>query len=256
MCTNTVREVSARDSNPYDKPVCLLQFTKPMPEAKDLSSDGLLVQQGFAAEAGTYPVEAAAYIVDDKGEKSLLATYPTQVNVVPMAGAVKMTSKYPMDTVYAQVQDLYIEFVQSAGPTCDLTVIERQAITAAASYSTRPTCLVEWTEIPPGLAIRENWEKPVLRGAVTMLGSNRIAWKLSSFTPSGKKIDLGTDQFVFTAKQPTAPVVTYKGAQQLGDTLLAAPNSARPLWRALRFNPSGHSCPIGACVPAFLEVHA
>lgn len=225
VCTNTVREVSARDSNPYDKPVCLLQFTKPMPEAKDLSSDGLLLQQGFAAEAGTYPVEAAAYIVDDKGEKSLLATYPTQVNVVPMAGAVKMTSKYPMDTVYAQVQDRDIEFVQSAGPTCDLTVIERRAITAAASYSTRPTCLVEWTEIPPGLAIRENWEKPVLRGAVTMLGSNRIAWKLSSFTPSGKKIDLGTDQFVFTAKQPTAPVVTYKGAQQLGDTLLAAPIS-------------------------------
>ena len=225
VCTNTVREVSARDSNPYDKPVCLLQFTKPMPEAKDLSSDGLLMQQGFAAEAGTYSVEAAAYIVDDKGEKSLLATYPTQVNVVPMAGAVKMTSKYPMDTVYAQVQDLDIEFVQSAGPTCDLTVIERRAITSAASYTTRPTCLVEWTEIPPGLAIRENWEKPVLRGAATMLGSNRIAWKLSSFTPSGKKIDLGTDQFVFTAKQPTAPVVTYKGAQQLGDTLLAAPIS-------------------------------
>jgi len=223
VCLNTVRTLSAQNSNPYDNPVCLLEFTKPLPEYKDLSSDSTLALQGTAADVGSYPIEASSYIVGPDGQKYLLGTYAKTVTFVSPVATVKIGPKYPFDKAYFKVEDLDIEFVQQSGTACDLTIIERRAMTAASSYSTKPLCLVEWEEISPGLTIRPNWERPYLVGNAQMLGENKIQWKLSVFTPSGKKIDLGSDKFTFDVIEPSFPTVTYTSKTKVNDTLLVSP---------------------------------
>ncbi|MCT9825951.1 Ig-like domain-containing protein [Pseudomonas veronii] len=223
VCLNTVRQASAVNGNPYDNPVCLLEFTQKLPEFKDLSSDSTLVMTGTATDVGTYPIEVTSYIVGANGEKNLLATYTKSAEFVSPVGAVKVGPKYPFTTAYYKVEDLDIEYVQQAGPPCDLTIIERRAISAAASFNTRPLCLLEWDEIPVGMVARPNWERPYLQGTATMLGLNTSSWRLSVFTPSGKKIDLGPDTFTFTAIEPSTATVTYVSSTKVSDTLLTSP---------------------------------
>ncbi|WP_426158267.1 Ig-like domain-containing protein [Pseudomonas sp. TSRC2-2] len=223
VCLNTVRQASAVNGNPYDNPVCLLEFTQKLPEFKDLSSDSTLAMIGTATDIGTYPIEVTSYIVGADGEKSLLATYTKSAEFVSPVGAVKVGPKYPFSTAYYKVEDLDVEYVQQAGPPCDLTIIERRAISAAASFSTRPLCLLEWTEIPVGMVVRPNWERPYLQGTATMLGLNTSSWRLSVFTPSGKKIDLGPDTFTFTAIEPSQATVTYESSTKVSDSLLTSP---------------------------------
>ncbi|MDI2144963.1 tandem-95 repeat protein [Pseudomonas sp. ITA] len=223
VCLNTVRQASVVNGNPYDNPVCLLEFTQKLPEFKDLSSDSTLAMIGTATDIGTYPIEVTSYIVGADGEKSLLATYSKSAEFVSPVGAVKVGPKYPFTTAYYKVEDLDVEYVQQAGPPCDLTIIERRAISAAASFSTRPLCLLEWTEIPVGMVVRPNWERPYLQGTATMLGLNTSSWRLSVFTPSGKKIDLGPDTFTFTAIEPSQATVTYESSTKVSDSLLTSP---------------------------------
>lgn len=223
VCLNTVRQASAVNGNPYDNPVCLLEFTQKLPEFKDLSSDSTLAMIGTATDIGTYPIEVSSYIVGADGEKSLLATYTKSAEFVSPVGAVKVGPKYPFTTAYYKVEDLDVEYVQQVGPACDLTIIERRAISAAASFSTRPLCLLEWTEIPVGMVVRPNWERPYLQGTATMLGLNTSSWRLSVFTPPGKKIDLGPDTFTFSAIEPSQATVTYESSTKVSDTLLTSP---------------------------------
>ncbi|WP_309137589.1 Ig-like domain-containing protein, partial [Pseudomonas sp. LS-2] len=223
VCINTVRAQSAQIANPYDNPVCLLEFSKPFPEYKDLSSDSTLAIIGTASEAGTYPIEASSYIVGADGQKYLLGTYVKNVTFVSPVGAVRIGPKYPFDKAYLKVEDLDVEFTQKSGVACDLTIVERRAITAASSYTSRPLCLVEWEEIPPGLVTRANWEKPYLLGNAQMLGDNAIRWRVSAYTPSGKKLDLGTDAFSFSVVEPSLPTVSYTSSTKVNDNLLVSP---------------------------------
>ncbi len=223
VCLNTVRQASAVNGNPYDNPVCLLEFTKSLPEYKDLSSDSTLAMSGTATDVGTYPIEVSSYIVGADGEKNLLGVYSTDATFQTAFGSVKVGPKYPFTTAYYKVEELDVEYVQQAGPPCDLTIIERRAISAAASYSTKPMCLLEWADIPGGMAIRPNWEKPYLQGTAIMIGLNKSSWRLSVFSPSGKKIDLGPDEFNFTAVEPAKATVTYDSSAKVSDTLLTSP---------------------------------
>lgn len=208
-CDFKVSSVEASKGNAYDNPYCLVEFTKRPEEAKDISSDSTLAFQGPIEIAGIHEVEASSYIVDANGDKHLVGRYSTQIVVNPVAGSIELEPKYPFTNAYYKVEDLDIDLRQSAGPACDLTVVEFRAQNAAKNYSTRPVCLVEWDEIPIGLTARPNWEKPYIMGIPQFLGDNELKWRISIYSPKGNKVEVGTGNFQFTTVMPPAVDVTY-----------------------------------------------
>jgi hypothetical protein len=208
-CAFSVKDVIAKAGNPYDTPICLVEFTQRPAEVKIISSDSSLAFLGPIETVGAQKVTAAAYIVTSTGEKDLVASYSQDLQVNPITDSVQMAPKYPFTSAYYQVEGLDLEFKQSVGPVCDLTVVDYIAKNSAASYSIRPMCLVEWTEIPIGLSARQNWDRPYLLGSLQYLGANGVKWKLSIYSPLGNKTLIGEGAFNFESVVPPDVAFSY-----------------------------------------------
>lgn len=222
VCSQTVKIVDAAKGNAYDKPVCLLEFAEKLDQSKDLSSDSTLALDGTSSTVGSKKIVAKAYIVDENQQRFVLGTYEVPVSVISANGAVVLAPKDPFAKAYYKIEDLAIELTQTAGPACDLTIVERRAQSTAASYPTKPMCLVEWTDIPPGLSVRANWEKPYLQGISQFLGQNKAAWKVSVFDPAGTKVPLGAGEFAYEAVEPEPVEITYSSKKMITERLYAA----------------------------------
>lgn len=233
-CTFSVSAQMASKTNPYEAPFCFVDFTQRPMETKLVSSDSTLAFQGPIENAGKQIVSAEAYIVGADGAKYVVGQYASELEVLPVEGAVTMAPKYPFAEAYYKVEQLEIDFMQATGPTCDLSIVEYRAKNSAANYSTRPVCLVEWTEIPVGLAVRDNWEKPYLLGNANFLGDNSIKWTLSIFSPTGTKYLVGTGQFDFKAVEPPAITFEYTSrSNKLTDTLFSSSTRGQYVGEAL-----------------------
>ncbi|MEW5511841.1 Ig-like domain-containing protein [Pseudomonas asiatica] len=222
VCSQTVKVVEAAKGNVYDKPVCLLEFAEKLDQSKDLSSGSTLAIDGTSSTVGTQKITAKAYIVDENQQRYALGTYEVPVSVISADGAVALEPKDPFEKAYYKIEDLAIELTQTGGPACDLTIVERRAQSTAASYPAKPMCLVEWTDIPPGLSVRANWERPYLLGISQFLGQNKAAWKVSVFDPSGTKVPLGVGEFSYEAVEPEPVEITYSSKKQITERLYAA----------------------------------
>lgn len=217
-CTFTVTEFTAKSGNPYDHPICLVDFVKRPMETKVISSDSSLAFLGPIETVGVQTVIANSYIVTATGEKHLVGTYQKDLQVDPVTDAVQIAPKYPFDTAYYRVQELDIDFKQSVGPTCDLTTVEYLAKNSAATYSIRPSCLVEWTEIPIGLTARQNWDRPYILGSSQYLGANSLKWNVSIYSPTGVKVPVGAGEFSFDSVMPPEVAFTYDSkTSKIGD---------------------------------------
>lgn len=221
-CTQTVKIAEAAKGNAYDKPICLLEFVQQLDQSKNLSSDSTLALDGTSSTVGVKKIVAKAYIVDADQQRYDLGTYEVPVTVVSGVGAVTLAPKDPFTTTFYKIEDRVIELSQTAGPACDLTTVDRRAQTSAASYSSKPMCLVEWTDIPVGLSVRANWEKPYLMGIPQFLGQNKAAWTISVFDPAGAKVPLGMGEFSFESIEPPAVEITYSSKKKVTDGLYAA----------------------------------
>lgn len=221
-CSQTVNIADASKGNAYDKPVCLLEFVQQLDQSKNLSSESTLALDGTSSTVGEKKIVAKSYIVDAGQQRYDLGTYEVPVTVVSGVGAVTLAPKDPFTTAFYKIEDLVIELSQTAGPACDLTTVERRAQTTAASYPSKPMCLVEWTDIPVGLSLRANWEKPYLLGSSQFLGQNKAAWTISVFDPAGEKVPLGAGEFSYEAIEPPAVEVEYSSKKKVTDGLYAA----------------------------------
>jgi hypothetical protein len=221
-CTQTVKIAEAAKGNAYDKPICLLEFVQQLDQSKNLSSDSTLALDGTSSTDGVKKIVAKAYIVDAAQQRYELGTYEVPVTVVSGVGAVTLAPKDPFTTAFYKIEDRVIELSQTAGPACDLTTVERRAQTSSANFSSKPMCLVEWTDIPVGLSVRANWEKPYLMGISQFLGQNKAAWAISVFDPAGAKVPLGTGEFSFESVEPPAVEITYSSKKKVTDGLYAA----------------------------------
>jgi len=222
VCTQTVIIGEAAKGNAYDKPICLLEFVQQLDQSKNLSSDSTLALDGTSSTVGVKKIVAKAYIVDAAQQRYDLGTYEVSVNVVSGVGAVTLAPKDPFTTAFYKIEDRVIELSQTAGPACDLTTVEKRAQTSAASYSSKPMCLVEWTDIPVGMSVRANWEKPYLMGISQFLGQNKAAWTIAVFDPAGAKVPLGAGEFSFESVEPPAVEITYSSKKKVTDGLYAA----------------------------------
>ncbi|BDC78533.1 Ig-like domain-containing protein [Aquipseudomonas alcaligenes] len=233
-CVFTVSEQIASKANPYEAPSCFVEFSKRPMETRLISSDSTLAFQGPIENAGTQQVTAEAYILGEGGDRHLVGRYSEDLVVNSMENGITMAVKYPFDEAYYKVQELDIDFRQATGPTCDLSVIDFRAKNAAATFSTRPVCLVEWTEIPVGLSARQNWEKPYLLGASNYLGTNAIRWDLSIYSPSGVKHPIGSGSFEYKVVEPPAIAIEYDSkSSKLADGLFSSYTSGQYIGDAI-----------------------
>lgn len=220
QCKFLTKEIQAQKGNPYDLPYCFVEFTKRPAETRLVSSETSLAFEGAVEQVGEHDVEAAAYIIGADGEKNLLATYSNKLNVLAAAGAVTIGPRNPFAEAFFKVESLDVEMKQLTGPTCDLTIVDIRAKNAAANFSSRPTCLIEWAEIPIGLAVRPNWERPYLMGTSEYLGENSVKWNMFIYSSTGTKVAVGSGTHDFVSVMPPDIKVDYAAnSNKLSDTL-------------------------------------
>jgi len=222
-CEFTVKAADAAKSNIYGSPICFVEWTQWPVETKNISSGKTLAFEGAAEAVGSQAITASAFIVAPNGEKHPIGTFSTQLEVTSVAGVVEVGPKFPFAEAFYMVEQLDVDFMQTAGPKCDLTVVEFRAKNAAALNSSRPSCLVEWDEIPVGLKAREYWEKPYLMGTSMYLGSNITKWTLSLFTKDGRKIAAGAGSFSFESVMPPEIKVDFlENKTKIGEGLFTS----------------------------------
>lgn len=233
-CAFSTSEQLSKAGNAYDNPICYVQFDQRPAEVKDTSTSTALAFQGPIETVGVQKIVASSYILTMSGGKHLVGKYEQDLEVLTATDAIKIEPKYPFTEAYYRVQDLDIEFKQSLGPVCDLTTVEYLAKSAASNYSNRPSCLVEWTEIPVGLTVRPSWDRPYLLGASQYLGANSTKWNLSIYSPTGAKVLVGTGEFDFNSILPPDVKFEYDSkSNKIGDNYFTAAISGQYIGEAL-----------------------
>ncbi|WP_353180918.1 Ig-like domain-containing protein [Salinisphaera sp. T5B8] len=225
-CRLTRDEAAARQHEVLSDPVCYLEWDV-LPQGLEparvaepyANSIGL---RGFAKVTGEQDIEYSVWIFDEAGDPYLMQQRRFKLDVVPpyVMGDFALEAREDVSEVYRQVQSVNLSLRQSDGEQCLLTLNEDEAISRSAMG--RLTCLVEWTNMPSGLAQVEWFSTPNLTGILDTLGENQLAWDLSVFTPQGAKIKVNAQTLSIEVKDPPSPVLSMDDKDRVAEGLYAA----------------------------------
>ena len=153
---------------------------------------------------GNQTIEATAYVFDPSGVKHKVASFTRDLKILPVADQIRFGLKPAPAEAYQKVQQLSLLLRHTDGPVCDATANEGVAKKTAQQWSSRPSCLIRWMQMPEGMAQQRNTVTPLAEGTMTLLGANNISWKASMFTPSGQEIDIGYGEHTVNVIEPPA----------------------------------------------------
>ncbi|MFU3596206.1 DUF4165 domain-containing protein [Pseudomonas aeruginosa] len=203
-CSILTSEAVARPKNALQDRACYVTWTKTPDEWRNASTLANLVMDAGGSSLGTQTIEATAYVFDPSGVKYKVASFTRDMKILPVADQIRFGLKPAPAEAYQKVQQLSLSLHQMDGPVCDATANEGIAKKTAQQWSSRPSCLIRWMQMPEGLAQQRNTVTPVVEGAMSLLGANNISWKASMFTPSGQEIDIGYGEHTVNVVEPPA----------------------------------------------------
>lgn len=100
------------------------------------------------------------------------------------------------------------------------------ALTTSADVArdkTRTTCLFEWNSVPAGLAQAAISTDPLLRGALTTVGTNTVTFTAAVFDQAGTRIDLFTGSASVDATAPPTPTINLTNMRSAGTDIYSVP---------------------------------
>ncbi|WP_353251178.1 Ig-like domain-containing protein [Salinisphaera sp. T31B1] len=225
-CRLTRDEAEARQHDALSEPVCYLEWDE-LPQGLEAArvaepyanSIGL---RGFAEVTGKQDIEYSVWIFDEADDPYLMQQRRFKLDVVPpyVMGDFALEAREDAREAYRQVQTVNISLRQSEGEQCLLTLNEDEAISRSAMG--RLTCLVEWTNMPSGLAQVEWFDTPNLTGILDTMGENLLTWDLSVFTPQGAKIKVNSQTLRIEVKDPPLPLLAMDDKERVVEGLYAA----------------------------------
>lgn len=203
-CSIITSEAVAKPKNALQDRACFITWTKTPDEWRNLSTLASLIMDAAGGAIGDHTVEATAYVFDQNGQKHKIRSYSRELKILPVADQIRFSLKPAPAEAYQKVQQLSLSLLHSEGVVCDATTSEVVAKKSAQQWSTRPSCLIRWIQIPEGMLQQINTFSPLIEGAMSLLGTNSITWKSSIFTPSGQEIDIGYGEHKVNVVAPPA----------------------------------------------------
>ncbi len=203
-CSILTSEAVAKPKNALQDRACYVTWTKTPDEWRNASTLANLMMDAGGSSLGNQTIEATAYVFDPSGVKHKIASFTRDLKILPVADQIRFGLKPAPAEAYQKVQQLSLLLRHTDGPVCDATANEGIAKKTAQQWSSRPSCLIRWMQMPEGMAQQRNTVTPLAEGTMTLLGANNISWKASMFTPSGQEIDIGYGEHTVNVIEPPA----------------------------------------------------
>ncbi|HHG1136039.1 TPA: Ig-like domain-containing protein [Klebsiella pneumoniae] len=239
-CRFTTKEDVAMAADPIRDPVCLLQWDRTPDEAEQTTQDnnGMKVAGlvGQAVSIGEQPVEYSLYLFSGDGSKVKVGSGSQNLTVTTAYGSVGYTPIDDIAQVNRVIEDFDVNFKQSKGPDCSITLSADRAKNEAANKavgSASRTCLFEWQQIPDGLVQDPLSESPSLSGSLAENGDHPLGWRVSIFTRNGTRVTLNDETFNVEAVDPPAPTVELASDYNFKDNIYLVPMTGNYLGDAI-----------------------
>ncbi|SAT14055.1 Uncharacterised protein [Klebsiella pneumoniae] len=227
-------------ADPIRDPVCLLQWDRTPDEAEQTTQDnnGMKVAGlvGQAVSIGEQPVEYSLYLFSGDGSKVKVGSGSQNLTVTTAYGSVGYTPIDDIAQVNRVIEDFDVNFKQSKGPDCSITLSADRAKNEAANKavgSASRTCLFEWQQIPDGLVQDPLSESPSLSGSLAENGDHPLGWRVSIFTRNGTRVTLNDETFNVEAVDPPAPTVELASDYNFKDNIYLVPMTGNYLGDAI-----------------------
>jgi hypothetical protein len=190
----------------FDQPVALVTLTSTEP-GLELDRETPPSLSGRMYVEGEREVSYVVEMIDSNGDRIKMAEGAQFVTAAPV-GDISWTPDQDLTTLYQKVG--YIEFglKQQSGESLNLTTNKDRAV-SYAEYG-RLLGVVDWVELPAGIAQDELYEAPALEGSIDTLGDHRLAWRVSIVDKSGQEYELASQETVMGVVEPPAPVLTFQ----------------------------------------------
>ncbi|WP_080075077.1 Ig-like domain-containing protein [Salmonella enterica] len=239
-CRFTTKEDVAMAADPIRDPVCLLQWDRTPDEAEQTTQDnnGMKVAGlvGQAVSIGEQPVEYSLYLFSGDGSKVKVGSGSQNLTVTTAYGSVGYTPIDDIAQVNRVIEDFDVNFKQSKGPDCSITLSADRAKKEAANKavgSASRACLFEWQQIPDGLVQDPLSESPSLSGSLASNGVHPLGWRVSIFTRNGTRVTLNDETFNVEAVDPPAPTVELTSDYNFKDNIYLVPMTGNYLGDAI-----------------------
>ncbi|EGR0592504.1 DUF4165 domain-containing protein [Vibrio cholerae] len=239
-CRFTTKADVAMAADPIRDPVCLLQWDRTPDEAEQTTQDnnGMKVAGlvGQAVSIGEQPVEYSLYLFSGDGSKVKVGSGSQNLTVTTAYDSVGYSPIDDIAQVNRVIEDFDVNFKQSKGPDCSITLSADRAKNEAAKKgvgSTSRTCLFEWQQIPDGLVQDQLSESPSLSGSLAANGDHPLVWRVSIFTRNGTRVTLNDQTFNIEAVDPPAPTVKLSSKYNFKDNIYMVPMTGNYLGDAV-----------------------
>ncbi|MDF4976683.1 hypothetical protein P3587_25380, partial [Vibrio parahaemolyticus] len=170
--------------------------------------------------------EYSLYLFSGDGSKVKVGSGSQNLTVTTAYGSVGYTPIDDIAQVNRVIEDFDVNFKQSKGPDCSITLSADRAKNEAANKavgSASRTCLFEWQQIPDGLVQDPLSESPSLSGSLAENGDHPLGWRVSIFTRNGTRVTLNDETFNVEAVDPPAPTVELASDYNFKDNIYLVP---------------------------------
>lgn len=239
-CRLTTRQSEATAADPIRDPVCLIQWDRTPDEAEQTTQDnnGMKVAGlvGQAVSIGEQPVEYSLYLFSGDGSKVKVGSGSQNLTVTTAYGSVSYSPGNDIAQVNRVIQAFNVNFKQSKGPDCSLTLNADRAKSESANKaagSTSRACLFEWLKIPDGLTQEQFSDSPALSGSLAQKGDHPLGWRVSIFTRKGTRVTLNEETFNIEAIDPPVPTVELSSTFKYKDNIYMVPMTGNYLGDAI-----------------------
>lgn len=223
ICRVTSSEDEARAADPIKDPVCLLEWTQIPPESSPKTSDGgrgggqtLAGLTGHAVALGEQTLRYELSIFNGLGDKMYLSDGGQKINIVPALGSIGFEPTHSSMEFDRSIEHIGIDFRQSFGPECKLTLDAQLATNSWGNRQSRQRyCLFEWLNLPPGVSQDERYNFPRSKGKVADLGEHSLQWRLSIYSILGAKVPVAEQKALMNIVDPQTPTFTIESQYQI-----------------------------------------
>jgi hypothetical protein len=204
-CRLTTNVAVAKAADPILSPVCLLEWTSFPQGIQQVDVPGATLPMtrltGRALNVGRQKIAYTLSIYNKGTDKISLGGSELFVDVTSATASITFGQSLQGRDVNRVLESVSVTMSQLTGPSCAITGLEETARSAGLAAGAL-TCLVEFTQIPPGLAV-ESREPLELTGTLTKAGQNPIRWTASVYDTAGNKLQLEQGQSSINVVHPS-----------------------------------------------------
>ena len=219
-CRIETNRVVAKTQSAPKQPTCFVEWTQIPDELYEPSvgDGGRLL--GIFANSGLNAGKYRILLADNGNDFVEIHSGEIETDVQRVEDALQIGMNREIDEVMRLVEDLDLRLIQKAGPSCRIVKSEDEALRSAGRN--RPTCLVQWENIPLGMDEVEYRSQPSIDGNINLdrEPDATFEWSAKVILPSGKEVELPNGSHTVDLVDPPAPEIEFNMAEEIEESKL------------------------------------